>query len=107
MGMSPVRRAFVILLVATAVVAVFLMLAQDQVTLKTRSAVGAAEPRHANYLAGLLGTQVTRGNRFTVLTNGDQIFPAMLRSIREAKRRISFETYIYTTGEMADAFTSA
>ena len=42
MGMSPVRRAFVILLVAAGVVAIFLMLAQDQVTLRTRSAVGAA-----------------------------------------------------------------
>ena len=61
MGMSPVRRAFVILFIAAAVVAVFLMLAQDQVTLKTRSAVGAAEPRHANYLAGLLGTRSDAG----------------------------------------------
>ncbi len=107
MGMSPVRRAFVILLVTAAVVAVFLLLAQDQVTLRIRSAVGAAEPRHANYLGGLLGAQLTRGNRYTVLTNGDQIFPAMLQSIRGAKRRVSFETYIYKSGEMGEAFTVA
>ena len=90
--MSPVRRAFVILFVAAVVIAVLLVIAQDQVTLKTRSAVGASEPRHANYIGGLLGAQITRGNRFTVLTNGDQIFPAMLRAINEARRRISFET---------------
>ena len=107
MGMHPVRRAFVILLSAAAVIALLLALAQDQVTLKTRSAVGAAEPRHANYLAGLIGAQLTHGNRFTVLTNGDQIFPAMLKAIAEARRRISFETYIYTKGEMAEAFTRA
>ena len=107
MGMHPARRAFVILLVAAAVIAVLLLLAQDQVTLKTRSAVGAAEPRHANYIAGVLGVQLTRGNRFTVLTNGDQIFPAMLEAIGGARRRISFETYIYTAGEMAEAFTRA
>ena len=107
MGMHPVRRAFVILLVAAAVTAVLLLLAQDQVTLKTGSAVGASEPRHANYLAGLLGVQVTRGNRFTVLTNGDQIFPPMLKAIAEARRRVSFETYIYKAGEIADAFTRA
>jgi len=100
MGMHPVRRASVILLVAAAVAALLLLLAQDQVTLRTRSAVGAAEPRHANYLAGLIGAQLTHGNRFTVLTNGDQIFPAMLKAIAEARRRISFETYIYTEGEM-------
>jgi cardiolipin synthase A/B len=107
MGMHPVRRAVVVLLVAAAVTALLLLLAQDQVTLKTRSAVAAAEPRHANYLAGLVGAQVTRGNRFTVLTNGDQIFPAMLKAIAEARRRISFETYIYTAGDMAEQFTRA
>ena len=107
MGMHPVRRALVILLFVAAVIALLLMLAQDQVTLKTRSAVGAAEPRHPNYLAGLIGAQLTHGNRFTVLTNGDQIFPAMLKAIAEARRRISFETYIYTKGEMAEAFTRA
>jgi cardiolipin synthase len=105
--MSPVRRAFFILFISGLVVAALLLLAQDQVTLKLRSAVGAAEPRHANYLGGLLGVQLSRGNRFTVLTNGDRIFPAMLEGIRNAKRRISFETYIYKKGKMADEFTLA
>lgn len=105
--MSPVRRAFFILFIAAGVVAVFLLLAQDQVTLKTRSAVGAAEPRHANYLAGLFGVDLTRGNRFTVLTNGDQIFPAMLTAVRGAKRRISFESYIFKIGDIAEQFTRA
>jgi hypothetical protein len=82
MAMSPVRRAFLILGVAASIVAGLLLIAQDQVTLKIRSAVGAEEPRHANYLAGLLGVQITRGNEFTVLTNGDQIFTAMLGAIR-------------------------
>jgi cardiolipin synthase A/B len=107
MGMHPVRRAFVVLLSLGTVTALLLVLAQDQVTLKTRSAVGAAEPRHATYMAGLIGAQLTRGNRFTVLTNGDQIFPAMLKAIAGARRRISFETYIYKKGEMAEAFTRA
>src|SRR5688572_9414449 len=107
MGMHPVRRAAVILLVAAAATALLLVLAQDQVTLKTRSAVGATEPRHPNYVAGLVGAQLTRGNRYTVHTNGDQIFPAMLKAIREARRRISFETYIYNAGDIAEQFTHA
>jgi cardiolipin synthase len=105
--MSPVRRAFTILLVAAGVVALLLMLAQDQETLKIRSAVGAEEPRHSAYLAALVGAPLTRGNRYDVLTNGDQIFPAMLEAIRGARRRISFETYIYDVGEVASKFTSA
>ena len=105
--MPPVRRAFFILFIAGIVIALLLMLAQDQVTITVRSAVGAAEPRHQTYLAGLLGVQLTQGNRYTVLTNGDQIFPSMLSAIRGAKRRVSFETYIYTAGKMADEFTAA
>jgi cardiolipin synthase len=107
MGMPPVRRAFVILLVAAGVVAVLLMLAQDQETLKVRSAVGAEEGEHPAYIAALVGAGLTRGNRYDVLTNGDQIFPAMLEAIRGARRRISFETYIYDEGEIAKQFTSA
>ncbi len=107
MAQSPVRRAFIILLVAAAVVAFLLMLAQDQETLKIRSAVTADDPRHSAYVAALVGGALTRGNRYDVLTNGDQFFPAMLEAIRNAKRRISFETYIYDNGQVADQFTAA
>src|SRR6476469_11060671 len=107
MAMSPVRRAFVILLAVAAIVALLLMLAQDQETLKIRSAVSAEDPRHPAYLSALVGGALTHGNRYDVLTNGDQFFPAMLEAIRNAKRRISFETYIYDTGQAATEFTSA
>jgi cardiolipin synthase len=107
MGMSPVRRAFVILLVAAAVIALGLAFAQDQVTLQVRSAKAAEDPQHGDYMASLVGTELTRGNEFEVLTNGDQFFPAMLAAIDGAKRRISFETYIYDTGEIATRFTQA
>jgi len=107
MAMSPVRRAFVILLVAAAIVAMLLMLAQDQETLEVRSAIGADDPRHSAYVSALVGAALSRGNRYDVLTNGDQIFPAMLEAIRRAKRRISFETYIYDTGQVANQFTAA
>jgi cardiolipin synthase len=107
MGMSPVRRAFVILTVAAGVVATFLLLAQDNLTLTIRSAVGAREPGHASYIGALVGAEALRGNDYDVLTNGDQVFPAMLDAIKNAKRRISFESYIYDTGEVANQFTAA
>lgn len=105
--MPPVKRAFVILLVAAMVVAGLLLIAQDQETLKIRSAISAEDPQHPTYLAALVGTALTRGNQYEVLTNGDQFFPAMLDAIRNAKRRISFETYVYKKGRMADEFTTA
>jgi cardiolipin synthase len=107
MGMSPVRRAFVILLVAAAVVALGLLFAQDQVTLQMRSAVSAEDSRHAEYVAALVGTELSHGNAFDVLTNGDQMFPPMLEAIDKARRRISFETYIFDEGEVARRFTEA
>jgi len=107
MAKSPIRRAFFILFIAAAVVAVLLLIAQDQVTLKIHSAVGAGEPRHTNYVAGLLGAEIAHGSKFTVLTNGDQIFPAMLSAIAGARRRIAFESYIFTEGDLAEQFTRA
>jgi cardiolipin synthase A/B len=54
-----------------------------------------------------VGADLTRGNHYDVLTNGDQIFPAMLNAIDDAQRRISFETYIFDTGSVATQFTAA
>jgi cardiolipin synthase len=107
MGIAPVRRAFLILFVAAIVVAVGLLVAQDQGVLRVRSGVSAADPRHPAYIAALIGADLQRGNAYDVLTNGDQIFPSMLQALEDARERISFETYIYDTGEVADRFTAA
>ena len=101
------RRAALVVVAIATVVAILLLVAQDQVTLKLRSDTAAGEPRHAGYLAGLLGVPLTHGNRLTVHTNGDQLYPAMLAAINGARRRVSFETYIYESGQMADSFTRA
>jgi cardiolipin synthase A/B len=97
----------VILLAIVAVVILGLMFAQDQETLQIRSQFVATDPAHPEYLAALTGADPTRGNQYDVLTNGDQIFPAMLAAIDGARQRISFETYIYDTGEVANRFTEA
>ena len=104
---KPVRRAVKILLVAALVLVVLLMLAQDQQMLKIRSGVSAEDPRHPAYLAALVGSALTRGNQYKVLTNGDEIFPEQLAAIRTAKTRISFETYVYSDGQVAEDFTRA
>ncbi|MBA2301478.1 MAG: cardiolipin synthase B [Acidobacteria bacterium] len=102
------RRAFIILLIAGGVIATLLALAQDQVTLTVRSAVSAEDQRHPAYLAALVGANLSRGNRYIVHTNGDQFYPAMLAAVRAAKRRVSFESYIYASGTgIAGEFTRA
>jgi cardiolipin synthase len=103
----PIRRAFIILFFSIAAVAAVLLLAQDQTTLQIHSARGAEDADHVAYVAALVGADVRGGNTYEVLTNGDQFFPAMLEAIRGARRRVTFETYIYDTGEMATQFTAA
>ncbi|MEO7273530.1 MAG: phospholipase D-like domain-containing protein [Vicinamibacterales bacterium] len=107
MARSPVRRGFVIVLSIAAVVALGLLLAQDQETLRPRSVVSAEDTGFPEYLAALVGADVARGNRYEVFTNGDQFFPAMLAAINQARTRISFETYIYDEGAVAGQFTTA
>lgn len=107
MAKSPVRRAFLILFFAACAIALGIVLAQDQITLRVRSAVSAEDPRHPSYVAALVGADTRAGNTYDVLTNGDQIFPAMLEAINGARRRISFETYIYDEGTVAHRFTEA
>jgi cardiolipin synthase len=89
------------------VVGVLLMVAQDQVTLKIESAYAADDPTFPGYVSALLGAHPTGGNTYTVLTNGDQIFPPMLEAVKSAQRRISFETYIYNQGTVGQQFTDA
>jgi cardiolipin synthase len=101
------RRALMTLLIVGSSVAVLLALAQDQETLRVRTAVSAQDPQAIDYVAALVGSPVSRGNAYDVLTNGDEIFPAMLEAINSARTRISFETYIFESGSVADQFTPA
>jgi cardiolipin synthase len=55
----------------------------------------------------LLGPGIIGGNSLDTLVNGDEIFPAMLDAIRSAKRSVTFETYVFWNGEIAEEFTAA
>jgi cardiolipin synthase len=101
------RRILVGVTGAAAAIALVLLFAQDQETLRLRSALEAGHPAFPDYAAALTGTSVTRGDRYEVLRNGTRIFPAMLEAIAHARRRISLETYIYDRGVVADRFTAA
>jgi cardiolipin synthase len=96
-----------VLLIVGLLVAVGLVIAQDQETLRVRTPLGAEDARFPDYLARLVGRPITSGDAYKALRNGVQTFPAMLRAIDNAKQRISFETYIYSDGEVAAAFTKA
>lgn len=105
--LKALRRAWLILFAAACAVGLGLWIAQDEELLTIRSAFSADDPRYASYVAALVGSDLTVGNRYEVLANGDRMFPSMLAAINAARERIKFETYIYKPGRVATEFTAA
>lgn len=66
-----------------------------------------ASPDFERALGSLLGPGIVGGNAVTELLNGDQIFPPMLAAIQGAKKSITFETYIYWSGDIGKQFADA
>lgn len=66
-----------------------------------------SDPQFQRALGSLLGPALVDGNQVTELLNGDQIFPPMLAAIKAAQKTITFETYIYWSGDIGKAFSDA
>ena len=67
----------------------------------------ASSPQFLRAMGSLLGPSVVGGSRVQEVLNGDQIFPAMLSAIRGARQSITFETYIYWSGDIGREFADA
>jgi cardiolipin synthase len=68
---------------------------------------GIRDVRLKREMGTLLGPAILPGSQVIALQNGDEIFPAMLAAIRGARRSITFETYIYWTGDIGEQFANA
>jgi cardiolipin synthase len=101
------HRILAAVLIGLIVLAVGLLIAQDQETIQIKSSVAIEDPRFPQYLANLLGHRLTSNDSYVVHTNGDHAFPAMLAAIKQAKERIALETYIYEKGEVGTQFSDA
>lgn len=67
----------------------------------------SSDNRFRRALEALVGVRFTEENSVERLRNGVQIFPAILRAIRLAERRIDFVTFVYWTGDIARQVASA
>jgi len=65
------------------------------------------DPQFLRSMGHLIGPAILASNRVSALINGDQIFPAMLESIRSARKSIDLETYIYWSGDIGQKFAEA
>src|SRR5688572_8300656 len=87
----------------TALVVVLAMVLGQQgksVTRRLEHRFAIADSQFRREMSVMLGPSITSGNHVTALQNGAEVFPAMLAAIASAERSITFETYIYWSGEI-------
>lgn len=68
---------------------------------------GISDPQFERSMSQLLGPPILDGNLVEPLRNGVEIFPAMLEAIERAERSITFETFVYWSGDVAQRFADA
>lgn len=68
---------------------------------------GVDHPQFGRTVSQLLGPPLVDGNTVEIFENGVEIFPAMLNAIREAKRSITFENFVFTEGKVTRQFAEA
>lgn len=97
----------VLLGVLVAVIAANFVRAEKKVQHLIESSYGVSDPQFRRTMGSLLISPLLEGNEVVELLNGDEIFPAMLEAIRGAERTITFETFIYWSGEIGREFAEA
>src|SRR5690606_28573802 len=107
---NPSRRP-VLAVILTAVVTTLIVIllanftvGEKKIEHSIKPLYGPRDPQFRRTVGTLLGPPLVDGNTITALQNGDEIFPAMLQAIRAARETISFETYIYWSGDVGRAF---
>ena len=107
--MKPIPVALIA--VAVTLLAVFLtfnfMPSEKKIERQLQRLYSTEDPQFRRSMGVLLGPPIIEGNKVEVLINGDQIFPSMLKAIREAEHTITFETYIYWSESIGKEFSDA
>ena len=81
--------------------------AEKQIQRNLKPHYAIANPQFSRSVSALLGPPFIAGNDIQVFINGDDIFPAMLNAIKNAKDTITFETFIYWSGSIGEEFSRA
>lgn len=109
----PLRRHWLLILVVMAATALAVVVVlnfttgEKEVDESIPRLYGIDDPQFLRAMGVLLGPPIVGGNRYQELRNGDEIFPAVLAAIAAARRSITFETYIYWSGDIGRRFADA
>jgi cardiolipin synthase len=99
--------------IGTALVALALLLAanlaqpEKRIVRRVPRLYASTDPSFVRALSVLFGPAVLHGNRIESFVNGQEIFPAMLEAIGQARTSVTFETFIYWSGAIGDRFADA
>ena len=109
---QPARTALTIVLTMIATFAAVMLVlnftaGEKKVQQQLPRLYSTADPGFQRAMGSLLGPGIVPGNAVVALLNGDEIFPSMLRAVRTAQRSITFETYIYWSGDIGQQFADA
>jgi len=100
-GFTFVATALAVMLIAN------LSLGDKHIEQRVETLYSALEPQFRRNVNVLFGPPLVAGNRAQALVNGDQFFGDMLEAIRGARKTVTFESYIYWSGETGAEFTRA
>jgi len=100
-GFTVVVTTLAVLLVAN------LTLGDKHIDQRVAALYSVADPQFRRSMNVMFGPALVGGNRVQALVNGERIFGDMLKAIRGARETITFESYIYWSGDTGAAFTRA
>jgi cardiolipin synthase len=80
---------------------------QKRVQHKIKSTFSVDDAQFCRAASNLLSRPLCDGNKIETLSNGCKYFPAMLEAIRSAEHSITFESFIYVSGEIGKQFSDA
>jgi cardiolipin synthase len=105
------RKILVFMVVVASIAATIIALnfipGEKKVQTRISEIYAVHDPQFLRSMSHLLGPPLEPGNQVKELLNGDEIFPPMLAAIRAAEKTITFETYIYWSGEIGKEFAEA
>ncbi|WP_447978438.1 phospholipase D-like domain-containing protein [Candidatus Nitrospira bockiana] len=64
-------------------------------------------PAFQTSMEAFTGAPLVGDNRVEILLNGEETFPSLLEAIRSARTTVTFESYIFHEGQVADQFVEA
>ncbi len=92
---------------ALAIIALNFTAGEQKINQQLPRLYNTGDAQFGRSMGSLLGPGIVGGNKAQELLNGDQIFPAMLSAIKAAQKTITFETYIYWSGNIGKQFADA